>query len=510
MGITYTDIAAGWPLLLVLQLIPLLTGLLLLKLRGRVVFVLAALAGLTEVVLTFLLYLGLDTTQPLGVMQYAEQVQIFGALQYHAAVDGMSVLFLLLSSILGLLCVVFILFRRLHGTAVLAVMLLIQATLVSQFVTLDLLWFTLMALLEVMLVAYLTLRWSTSLDVLPALSRYGLFMSVGLVLFLAGVLITGWLFADQNGGRWSFDLYDLSQLDLTAKPEALIFFLLFYGLAIRIPLFPFHGWLPDFLMYGNVAIAAIYLLGVKVGVYAMLRFVFPLTAQAVEEWHIVAAAFAMTGVFYAAFLALQCTNLRRLLAFAVISHTGILTIGLFTLHKAALQGSVMLATSFGLATSGLLLMTGLVWQRTGTTNLQRLGGMFDYIPLVGVAFLVAGLAIVGMPGTPGFNAVHLVLEGSILSFGALVTIAAAIGNLIAAGFLLRSFQRTFLGKPEGSTEQWDTGRVRVTESILAGTVILITVVVGFYDEPWLALTEQAVGGLEALWPDRAGSHGGHQ
>jgi NADH-quinone oxidoreductase subunit M len=497
--VIYTDSAAGWPLLTVLQLIPLLTGIILLKMRGKVVFVLAMLATLTEVLLVALLYLGLDNTQPSGVMQYAEQLHIFGALQYHVAVDGMSVLFLLLTSLLSFLCVIFILFRRLHGTAVLAVMLLIQATLVSQLVSMDLLWFGLMAVLEVMLVTYLTLRWSTSADVQPVLARFVLFMAVGLLLFLAGTLIPGWFFADQHGGQWSFDLYDLAQQDLPVKLETLVFFLLFYGLAIRIPLFPFHGWLADFLMHGNVAIAAIYLLGIKVGIYALLRFVLPLTPQAVSDWHFIVAAFAMAGVFYAAFLALQCTNLRRLLAFAVISHTGMLIIGIFTLNKVALQGSVMLAVSFGLATSGLLLMTGLVWQRTGTTNLKRLGGMFDYIPLVGVAFLVAGLAIVGMPGTPGFNAVHLVLEGSILSFGALVTIAAAFGNLIAAGFLLRSFQHTFLGKPGSNTEQWDTGNAQVTEKILAGTVILITVVVGFYDEPWLMLIEQPVAGLETLW-----------
>jgi NADH-quinone oxidoreductase subunit M len=125
--------------------------------------------------------------------------------------------------------------------------------------------------------------------------------------------------------------------------------------------------------------------------------------------------------------------------------------------------------------------------------------MFDYIPLVGIAFLIAGLAIVGMPGTPGFNAVHFVLEGAIKTFGAPVTIAAAIGNLIAAGFLLRAFQRAFLGKPSGNTSHWNTQPSELTEKILAGTVILVIVVVGFYDVPWLTLIAEPVGGIGDLF-----------
>ncbi len=122
----------------------------------------------------------------------------------------------------------------------------------------------------------------------------------------------------------------------------------------------------------------------------------------------------------------------------------------------AFEGAVLLALNFGLAITGLLLMTGMVWQRTRTTRLSKLGGLLDYIPIVGLAFLVAGLAIVGMPGTPGFDAVHFVLEGSIKRFGAVVTVAAALGNLVAAGFLLRAFQQAFLATPGMDTSRWDT------------------------------------------------------
>ncbi|MFZ1570915.1 MAG: NADH-quinone oxidoreductase subunit M [Thiolinea sp.] len=494
----YDEIAAVWPLLSLLQLVPLLAGLLLIWIRGKQAIILALIASFIEIALALVLYLNFDNTQAAGVMQFAENLPIWAALQYHMAVDGMSVLFILLTTLLGFLCVVFILFRRLHASSVLSVMMLIQASLVSQLVTMDLLWFNLLSMLEILLVAYLTKRWPASDDVMPALVRFLQFMAVGLILLSAGTLLFGWSHAYQYG-FWSFDIYRLATVEVPEDMQGVLFFLLFYGLAVRIPMFPFHGWLPDFLRFGNVAIAPIYLLGLKLGVYGLLRFVLPLMPNAVWQWHYVAVAFAMVGVFYAALLALKQQNMRSLLGFAVVSHTSILTIGLFSLDPLALQGSVLLAVNFGLAISGLLLMTGLVWQRTHTTDLHRLGGMFDYIPLVGIAFLIAGLAIVGMPGTPGFNAVHFVLEGAIKTFGAPVTIAASIGNLIAAGFLLRAFQRVFLSKPSGNTSHWNSEPSQLTEKVLAGTVIFVIVVVGFYDVPWLTLIAEPVGGVGELF-----------
>ncbi|MEZ5449554.1 MAG: proton-conducting transporter membrane subunit, partial [Thiolinea sp.] len=350
----YTEYTASWPLLGLLQLLPFLTGLVLIRLRGKPAILLALVVSVLEISLAATLYLSLQPGQPAGVMQFGEQVQLLGALHYHAAVDGMSVLFVLLTAILGFLCVFFILFRRQQSTSILAVMLGIQATLMSMFVTVDLLWFALMSVLELFWVAYVTKRWPASDDPSAALVRFLQFMLVSLLLLLIGILILGWNHADQRAGNWSFSLYHLGKTGMSENLEALVFFLLFYALGIRLPVFPFHGWLPDFLKFGNAAVAPIYLLGMKVSLYGMLRFVFPLTPQAAWDWHKVAVGFAVAGVFYAALLALRQQNLRSLLAFAIVSHTGILTIGLFSLDPVAMQGSVLLALNFGLAISGLL------------------------------------------------------------------------------------------------------------------------------------------------------------
>jgi NADH-quinone oxidoreductase subunit M len=380
----------------------------------------------------------------------------------------------------------------------------------SQFMTVDLLWFVLMSILEMLSLGYLLYRWATFIDAKPMVVHYSQFMMVSVLLMLIGTFMLGWNYSGQHHGNWSFDLYHLAATPIEPAIATFIFFTLFYGLAIRIPLFPLHGWLPVSIQQGNLAIAPMFLLGLKVGVFGLLRFVFPIMPESVIEWRELVIVFAVIGIFYAALLAMRQSNLRRLMAYAVISHTGILMIGLFTLTEEGFAGGIMLAINFGLAISGLMVMIGLVWQRTKTASIQKLGGIFQYMPMVSVAFLVSGLAVAGMPGTPGFDAVHLVLESSISEFGGLVTIAAALGNVVAAGFLLFAFQKAFLARASGDTSQWDTRPAQLTERAMAIIMILVILTMGFFSELWLGLFDHSLNHLGATYEQLLGKQGGHE
>jgi NADH-quinone oxidoreductase subunit M len=148
-------------------------------------------------------------------------------------------------------------------------------------------------------------------------------------------------------------------------------------------------------------------------------------------------------------------------------------------------------------------MAGFVYRRTQTMLLPKLGGLFDRLPLIGIAFLVAGLAIVGMPGTPGFDAAHLMLEAAIDRFGALVTIAAALGNVAAAAFLLWAFQRAFLAPPvAGAATERPVRRAGPIELTLATVMIVVQLAAGFFSEPWLKLVEQSTQTLAAPYEGR--------
>jgi NADH-quinone oxidoreductase subunit M len=487
------------PLLALLQLLPLLAAALVWVWRdGPRVNRLGILAAGGELLLAIRLYGVYDPGVP--GMQLAERQDLIGPLAYHAGVDGVSVLFVLLTALLCLLVLIYGPVRGLRPTASLfTAVFMVEATVMSLFVTLDLLWFTLVSGVQVGLIGCLLWRWATSADRDRVLVSFYQFMGTGMALLLAGTLVLGWHYGLASGGRWSFDLVDLSAYPVSGTHQAAIFFLLFYGLAVRTPLFPLHGWLPTMAEHGNIAVAPALLLGLKVGIYGLIRFVFPLVPEAVAYWSPFVVGFAVVGVFYAALLAMMQDNMRRLLAFAVVSHTGILVIGLFSLSHTGFQGSVILSVTFGLAIATLLFMTGLVYRRTRSSLMARMGGLFDQIPFLGITFLAAGLAIVGMPGTPGFDAVHLVLEAAIARYGALITIAAALGNVVAAGFLLWAFQKAFLGPLPDDLSPQSIERTNGMERLVAGLVLAVLLGAGFYAEPWMALIDRPLDGLGQLY-----------
>jgi NADH-quinone oxidoreductase subunit M len=483
---------AGFPILGALQLLPLAGAAALYFLRERRgTVVLSRVVAAAELLLAVVLYRHIDAASP--ALQLSERIDLAGIALYHAAADGMTALFVLLTALVIMLLTLYGLVRGLGSTGRLAaVILAAEAALMSMLATLNVLWFALASAIELGLVAYLVGRWSTSTEENRALAmaRFLQFQGFGWALFLGGTIILAWNHADVTE-RWSFDAVDLARTPPGGKFQTAAFFLLFYGLAVRTPLFPLHGWLPHVAHRGMVAVAPALLLAVKVGIYAMVRFVLPLTPQAVVAWQGYVVAFAMAGVFYTAMLAFLQTNLRRLLAFAVVSHTGLIVIGLFSLHPIGLQGGILLAVNFGLAVTVMLFMVGFVFRRTRTTDLDRLGGLFDRIPFIALAFLVGGLSIVGMPGTPGFDAAHLVLEAAIDAFGALPTIATALGNVAAAGFLLWAFQRAFLA-PRADGSKATVERTVPMEYLVGGLAVTVLLVAGFYVEPWLRLTEVAL------------------
>ncbi|RUM92701.1 MAG: NADH-quinone oxidoreductase subunit L [Thiothrix sp.] len=482
-----------YPILSILQGLPFL-GLIFMLLIGRrrsAPYFAIAIACL-ELLVAVDLYRLFDSSQ--SAMQFGEHFGIVGAFAYHAVADGLTVAFVLLTAILSLILVIYVPARRLASqNQVLALLFAVESILMSLLVTVDLLWFVLLSALQFVPIAYLIWRWTSSPEKNLALSRFLQFMSAGLILLLGGVLMLGYHHASVMG-YWSFDLFDLANAKVGTETRSIVFFLLFYGLAIRTPLFPLHGWLPIIAHRGSIALAPVFLLGIKTGVYGILRFVFPLVPEAILEWHRYVVAFAVAGVFYAALLAMLQWNVRRLLAFAVISHTSILIIGLFSLEHEALQGTVILAANYGLAIAGMLVMVGLVHRRTRTTRMDKLGGLFDHIPIIGITFLIAGLAIVGMPGTPGFDGIHLMLEASVMHFGALVTIAAALGNVAAAGFLLMAFQRVFLSTSKESNPL-QIERTTKMEWLLAGLILLTLLGLGFFTETWLELIDKSLAGI---------------
>jgi len=483
------------PILSLLVFLPLLAMALAWGVQSaRQAFLLGLAAATAELCLSLGLLAMFDRDTP--DLQFVEHIPLTSFLSYHLGVDGISLLFVMLTALLTLLVILYgEIVHEIPAGLYVASVFAFQAVLMGLFLSVDLLEFWLVSLLEMIPTAFILKRWSFGLDKRRALLRYLRDMTGGLGLMLAAILIIGWRHAEEASGVWSFALADLLQTPLAAGQQELVFVLFFYALAVRMALFPFHAWLPVVAEHGPLATVCVFLVGLKVGVYALLRFVLPLTPAACHAWKSFVVGLAIVGIFYGALLALMQINLRRLLAFSAISQTGMLTVGVFCLNREGLQGSLLLAIDLGVAASALLFVTGVLHRSTHTTFLPRLGGLFDTMPLLALTFLLGALSTMAMPGTPGFDAAHLMLEGAIETHNWGVAVAMASGSVASAAFLLWAFQRAFLARRRDAALRPEKIRLSLSEAALVGTLCAVQLGVGFYTEPWLEIIDSSLAKL---------------
>ncbi|TAN52856.1 MAG: hypothetical protein EPN21_02675 [Methylococcaceae bacterium] len=433
-------------------------------------------------------------------MQFAEHLG-GGWLNYHLGVDGVSLLFLPLTAGLAWLA----LLQGYSGGQVppyrySAAVLAYQAVLTGLLVSQDMLLFWLFAAAETAIALRLLWRWRIGAD--SAMVRATQMLGAAAVLLLLAVLLLGWRQAE-NTGVWSFDWADLARAfnsgSNPAGEQSAVLFLLLFAVGLRMALFPLHGWLAPVLQHsGLLSVAPVFLVGVKTGVYVLLRWVVPVLPQALNHWDAYLVPVAVVGVFYGALLALVQIHLGRLLAFAVVSHSSVLLLGVLTLDREGLAGTLLMTIDTGIAGAALLLVSGQIQRRTGTVLLPRLGGLQDPLPALGLTFMVASLTLMAMPGTPGFDAAHLLLEGALEVHEWGVALALAFGTVLTAGFLLWAFQRIFLGHAHGIRHA-AIAPVTVTEGVMAA-LLSVSLLAGFYTHPWLELIDANLPGLLRDYP----------
>lgn len=502
--IVYWQVATFLPLLSVLTLVPLLTMVLVLLNKPAYSLNLGLAGALINVALSIYLLRVFDSEAP-GI-HLAETLDFLG-IGYRAGVDGTNILFIPLTAILGLLALVYTMITRHRNDRLfVACLLAYQGILIGAFVALNAMQFWFWCLLELVPVVLLTVSAGTGRQrnqVIKTVLQYWL---SGLAMSLAGFLLLGFGLM-QNGQAFSFEWLTLKQHNLAIPHETLIFILLFFGFAVRMPLFPFHGWLPLLAEHGTAASVAIFITGLKLGIYALIRFILPLVPGAAEQWAHFVVSLGLIGIFYGALLALMQINMRRLLAFAVISHTGMLAIGVFSFNDFALEGSILLSVAYGLATAGMLFSIGLIYERTSTLYLPRLGGLFETNSEIGLLFLISALSTMVMPGTPGFDAAHLLIEGTIEEHGWLTAIAILIGNVLAAGFLLWAFQRLFIAHSKRKVQPYSSiNHPLAQERIITLVICGLLMATGFYTTPWLKYIDQEASEIGEHYPEHHSHH----
>ena len=487
----------GFPILTLLILLPLLAALALRAIRDERAALGIALAGAgLELALSVLL--AVRFIPGVADVQFAERgpsLPLIGA-SYHLGVDGISVLFLPITALLTLLVIAYAEYSvRAQARHYLMATLVLEATLIGAFVSLDLLLFWTFFVAELVPSYVLITRWGTGPGRHEAAREYVRAMLVGSALMLVGMVLLARNHADNGpGGAWSFDLVELLRTPVPPELQTFIFFLLFFGFAIKAPVFPFHTWLPRVLEQGPVVGMSVFLIGVKLGTYGLIRFLIPVLPEASREWYWLMAAFGAAGIVYGSLIALAQTDLRRVLAFGSLSHMGAVIIGIFSLNFYGLQGGLLQMINLGVTGAGLFFVAGFIATRIGPPEVRALSLVGPGAPLLSMTFLVIALAGIGLPGTSGFNGEHLIVLGAYQAHWAMALMAGA-GTFLTAAYLIRYYQRAFFGAalPPGSPRMPD---LRPREMLIAATLGGFIFWVGLYTTPFLQAMNGSLRAIE--------------
>jgi NADH-quinone oxidoreductase subunit M len=486
---------ASFPLLSLLILLPLLgamaTGVTRnIKTAKKIALAIASL----ELIVTLMVMLLFNVTEG-NHFQLVEHYAWIPSLniEFLVGIDGISVLFLPMSALLTLMAIIasWNSVQHLHRFHF-ALLLALEGVTIGVFLALDTVLFFLFWELTLPPIFFLIGLWGIGPKRRSAAMKYTLFMLFGGVPLLFAIIILAINHAVDVAGvipqDLSFSLPALLETQLPDNLQAIVFSLLLLGFAVKAPLIPFHTWLPTAAMEGPTQLTAL-LTGLKLGIYGILRFALPLAPSAAVEYSWVLGILGAITLIYGALIALQQTNMRRLLAYASISHVGLVLIGIASLTMQGIQGAIFQLFNFTLVASSLMLVAGFIQHRLGSTEALHLGGLAKVMPRLTSFYFLFALASIGIPGTSGFPAELLLIIGALTAHPGL-GITALAGAVLSAAYMLSFTRKAFFG-PVTRTAVNQVQDLRPRELALLSVPALLILAVGFFPNSVLKTNQMA-------------------
>ncbi len=403
--------------------------------------------------------------------------------EFHLGIDGISTLLILLTALVGAIATLAswsAITDRVKEYYV--CLLVLQTGMLGAFMALDLLLFFLFW--EVMLVPmyFLIGIWGSTNRLYSAI-KFFLYTLAGSVVMLLGILA---LYFHHQGatGTYTFDIVRLQQVSIPPGLQWWIFLAFFFGFAVKVPMFPFHTWLPDAHTdaptAGSVILAAVLL---KMGTYGFLRFSLPMLPEATRAFVPAIAALSIVGIVYGALVALAQKDWKRLVAYSSVSHMAMVMLGMFALNPVGLSGSVLQQINHGISTGALFLLVGVVYERRHTREIAEFGGLSKVMPAFAAVFLVMTMSSIGLPTLNGFIGEFLILQGVFQHSRAWAAVAAS-GIVLGAAYMLFLYQRTMFGPVDNPQNQTlvDLG---AREWATFVPLLTLAVWIGLYPAPFL-------------------------
>ncbi len=482
-------------LLSIVLLTPLAGMLVLLFLpadRKNLIRIWANIAALAGFLVSLPLVFGFDKTA--DGFQMVEKVSWIPALgvSYYIGIDGISLLLVMLTTVMGVIAILSswsAVDRNLKSYY--AMFLLQQVGMIGVFISLDFFLFYVFWELVLVPMYFIIGVWGGPRRLYAAI-KFFLYTLAGSVLMLLGIL-TLYFQYHQQFGHYTFEISELMKLNMPLGLQQWVFWAFFIGFAIKVPMFPFHTWLPDAHTEaptaGSVILAAVLL---KMGTYGFIRFSLPLLPKAsIEPWIMqVMAVLSIVGILYGALVCLMQADWKKLVAYSSVSHLGFCTLGIFALNPNGLAGSVIQQINHGISTGMLFLIVGVVYERRHTRAIKEYGGLAHVMPNYAFVFAFAMLSSAGLPLLNGFVGEFTILQGA---FEANRTWAAfaVFGVILGAAYLLWLYQRTMLGQIT-SIKNLRLPDLNLREWAVFAPLMIWALWIGVYPKPYFDILEKPV------------------
>tara|TARA_B100001057_G_scaffold428796_1_gene454515 strand:+ start:591 stop:2072 length:1482 start_codon:yes stop_codon:yes gene_type:complete len=481
----------NFPILSSLILLPTIGALFLFFIRDKTDSNLTAkYVSLFTSVVNFLIsiYLWISFDQSSSNFQFVEErIWIQGFINYKVGIDGISILFIILTTFITPLCIISVnnsIKSRLRDFLI--AILIMESFMIGVFCALDLVVFYLFfeaGLIPMFLIIGI---WGGDRRVYSAF-KFFLYTLLGSVLMLVAIISIYWI-------SGTTDVVKLYQLGIDTKYQNLLWLAFFSSFAVKTPMWPVHTWLPDAHVEaptaGSVLLAAILL---KMAGYGFIRFSLGLFPVASEIFTPMVYALSVIAIIFTSLIALMQEDMKKLIAYSSVAHMGFVTLGIFTLQQQGIEGSIIQMISHGLVSAALFLTVGVVYDRMHSRLISTYGGLVSVIPKYSILFMIFALASLGLPGTSGFIGEFLILMG-VFKDNFLVAVIASLGVILGAAYMLWLYKRVVFGKLVNNDLKKLVDLNRSEYFILSCLAIPI-LFFGFYPEPLINTIEVSVNDL---------------
>lgn len=477
----------GYPILSTLIFLPIIGALVILFLgraQGTAIKWVALLVSIVAFILSVPLFLSFDKST--YFMQFVERHEWIPSwnIMYSLGLDGISILFVLLTTLITILCV--LISWNSISTKIkefYIAILVMEGAMIGVFSSLD--FFLFYLFWEAMLIPmYLLIGVWGGPNRIYAAIKFFLYTLVGSVLMLVGIIVL-YFHAGQT-----FDILQLMKKTYPYNMQFWLFWAFFAAFAVKVPMFPVHTWLPDAHTEaptaGSVILAAVL---IKMGAYGFLRFSIPLFPEAAKAMTGPMLLLSVIAIIYGAVVCLAQTDLKRLIAYSSVSHMGFVTLGIFALNTQGLEGGILQMLNHGIVTGALFLSVGIIYDRTHSREIGDYGGLATVLPVYAAFFMVFTLASIGLPGLNGFIGEFLIILGGFAA-SKWAGVLAATGIIIGAAYMLWLYQRVFFVDTNQKVIGLHDMNIREIVTLLPMVILIFWI--GIYPDTFLSFMHPSV------------------